>query len=142
MNKGKVFAFLAWFVGIYHLLLGLAGIFGSQQFLEPIIKTVYGVDPTFNAQFEYLVKFIAVYFIAFGLMMVFVAMNPKQYAKFAWVAVVLFAIRIVQRLVFYNLLNEAFHISFVRNLEVLVPIAVIMVCLIAFHPDYSTGKKS
>ena len=141
MLKDKIFRYLAGFISIYHILLGLAGIFGSRDFIEPIISRVYGVTPVFDAQFLYLAKFISAYFIVFGLMMGFVALNPRRYAQLAWVAIALFAIRITQRLVFFGLLKDAFHITFAQNLQILIPITLLLIGLIVFHPGSNTDQK-
>mgnify|MGYP001566384218 FL=1 len=69
----KIFQYLAGFASIYHLMLGLIGIFGTTNFIVIVVNKVYGVIPTVNAQFLYLAKFISVYFIVFAVAMAILA---------------------------------------------------------------------
>lgn len=141
MSREKLLTIVAWFIGLYHMLLGLLGLFGTQSLLAPIIKMVYGVSPVFDNQFLYVVKFLGAYFIAFAVCMIVLAMNPVRYRQLIWVGVVLFSIRVFSRIVFFSLLRSAFPgITWGRNLVVLIPVTILAVLLIVLRPKPNTSS--
>ncbi len=130
----KVFRFLAGFVSVYHFILALIGIFGSTGFVVSVVNRVYGATPEINAQFLYLAKFISVYMIVFAIAMALLAWKPIQYRNLVWLPITLFGIRIIQRFVFFDLLNEAFQTTMARNLQVIIPIAILSIALFILRP--------
>ena len=137
MNKNtsvKIFRGFAWFAGVYHLILGLVGTLASGDTVVSIASAVYGITTTISPQFLYMAKFISAYMIAFGIMLVFIGSDPYRYRKLAWAAVVMFAIRIFDRLVFFSLLQEAFGVSMSKNLVTVVTVSIIALGLIVFMP--------
>jgi hypothetical protein len=134
-----IFRFLAGFVSVYHLILGLIGTFASTETVVWVVTRVYGVVPTIDAQFTYLAKFIAAYMIVFAITTAILAWKPVEYRKLVWVPITLFTIRIIERLVFFGLLTEAFQITMARNLQVIIPIAIIAVALYYFKPKAGTS---
>jgi hypothetical protein len=137
----KIFSGLAWFVAIYHLLLGLIGTLAPGSMVVSVAQTVFGVTLNPTAQFFVLSKFISAYMILMGIMMLFVAKKPYQYGALAWAAVIYFAIRIFNRLVFFGLLNEAFGTTMARNMVTVIPLAIIAIGLVIFRPRSSDKKK-
>mgnify|MGYP001582291778 CR=1 FL=1 len=135
----KIFRVVAWIASIYHIILGLLGTFASADIVVPIASSVYGITPQVNPQFLYMAKFIAAYMLAFGVMMGFVALKPREHRDLVWAAVILFGIRVFDRLVYFNLLQEAFGTDMARNLVTVVPIAIIAICLLAFRPRLSAA---
>ena len=129
-----IFRFLAGFISLYHFILGLMAIFGGTTMVTSAVKMVYGVTPNIDAQFLYLVKFIGAYMIVFAIATAILAFNPVEYRKLVWVPIGLFTIRIFERIIFFSLLNEAFNITFVQDLRVVIPISVLTVALYYFRP--------
>lgn len=130
----KIFRFLAGFAGVYHCILGLLGTFASAEFIAKTVSTVYGVAPRVDLQFLSSARFASAYLLAFGVMMLLVAWKPREHHMFVWAAVVLFAIRVFDRLVYFNVLQDAYGITMAQNLRVLIPVAIILVGLIVFRP--------
>lgn len=133
----SIFKFLAGFVSVYHLVLGLIAIFGTTSLVTSAVTMVYGVTPTIDPQFLYMVKFIGAYMIVFSIATAILAYNPVQYRKLVWVPIGLFVIRILERLIFFGLLGEAFHITFAQDLRVMIPIAILAIALYYFRPRSS-----
>lgn len=137
MNKDaslKVFQVLTGFISVYHLILAILGTFGSSTLVINVITSVYGVSPDSNLQFLYLVKFVAIYFLVVSLVAAFITYKPAYYADLVWVLVTLFVVRIVERIVFYDLLNAAFGTSFERNMMVVIPLVILTCLLIGLKP--------
>jgi len=119
---------------VYHFGLALIGIFGSADFIATVVNKVYGVAPAIDAQFLYLAKFISVYMTIFAIAMAILAWKPVQYRNLVWLPITLFGIRIIQRLIFFDLLVEAFQTTMARNLQVIIPIAILLVALFMLRP--------
>ena len=130
----KIFVALAWFVSIYHLLLGLIGTFAPGSTVVSVAEFAFGVaiDPT--AQFFVLSKFIAAYMILMGLLMFFVAREPERFGKLAWAVIIFFAIRVFNRLVFFDVLNGAFGTTMSQNMMTVIPISLVAIGLAIYMP--------
>ena len=127
---------LAGFMGIYHLLMGLFGIV-SGQMAARVGQVMWGAHVTVDAQFSYLAKFLAAYVIAFGIMLLFVAKDPVRYGQLVYVAALLGAIRIVERLIFADELQAAFSIGMSRTIGTVVVVAALNLGLILLKPKSS-----
>ncbi len=119
---------------MYHFILGLVAFFGSSDVISSVVATVYGVSPTMDAQFLYMVKFIGAYMLVFAITTALLAYKPIQYRKFVWVPISLFAIRIIERIFFFSLLSGAYGITFAQDLRVILPIGVLAIALYYFRP--------
>lgn len=133
-NSLKVFRFLAGFISVYHFILGLIGTLASTETIVLVVTKIYGITPTVDAQFIYLARFVSAYMIVFAVTTAVLAWKPIEYRKLVWVPITLFVIRVVERLVFFDLLTEAFHITMARNLQVVVPITILAIALYYFRP--------
>ncbi|MDP2629829.1 MAG: hypothetical protein Q8P56_00285 [Candidatus Uhrbacteria bacterium] len=141
MNPQKslgVFKALAWFVSIYHFVLGILAILAPASVVVPIVNTIYGVNPNIDAKFLYMVKFIGAYMIMFAVTAAILAYKPVEYRKLVWVLIGFFMIRILERLFFFGLLSEAFNVSFAQDLRVMIPIAILAIALYYFRPQTSS----
>jgi hypothetical protein len=127
---------LAGFMGTYHVLMGLFGIV-SGQMAARVGQIMWGAHVTVDAQFSYLAKFLAAYVIAFGLMLLFVAKDPVRYGSLVYVAALLGAIRIAERLIFADELQAAFSIGISRTIWTVVVVAALNLGLILLKPKAS-----
>ena len=134
----RIFRFLAGFASVYHFALGLIGTFASTETVLWVVNRVYGVNPTVDAQFIYLTKFIAAYMIVFAIAMAILAWKPMEYRNLVWLPIALFTIRVIERLVFFDLLQDAFNTDMARNLQIIIPIAIMAVALFYFRPRQSS----
>jgi membrane-bound ClpP family serine protease len=85
-------------------------------------------------QVFYLVKFCSAYVVAFGVAMILLATNPVKYKSIMWVAITLFSIRIIERLIFTELLNSSFGIPLATELTTSGILVVIIALLLIFQP--------
>jgi hypothetical protein len=120
-------------MGVYHLLMGLFGII-SGEMAARVGQILWGAHVTVDAQFSYLAKFLAAYVIAFGLMMLFIAKDPVRYGALVWVAALLGALRIFERLVFAGELQSAFSIGMNRTILTVIVVAALNLGLIVLRP--------
>ena len=141
MTKHTALRALAGFMGVYHIVMGLAGIVSGQTAATGayiLWHATVNVDP----QFTYLAKFLGAYVIAFGVMMLAIAKDPVRYGPLVYVAALLGAIRIVERLVFASDLRQAFGIGLDRTIATAVIVAALNAGLIVLKPRESTGARA
>ncbi len=99
-----------WAVGLYHVVFGLMT-FLSRDLAVQIAKDFFGMTIVANDQIIYLAKLLGIYAFIFGIVMFVAARKPDVYRAFIWVGVVLYAVRIVNRIVFSDLVRNAFLVS-------------------------------
>jgi hypothetical protein len=68
-----------------------------------------------DSQLMLVARFAAAYMLAFGMMLLFIASNPHKFRLFAFAAVVLFGIRLLNRILLFNLVSSTFGMSAARN---------------------------
>jgi hypothetical protein len=124
-TKIKIFRVLSWFVSLYHIGLGLIATFSPSGVIQVVADKVYHLTVTIQPELMVVFsRFIGSYMIAFGVMMALVAHKPKEYKKFAWIAVLLFGIRIFDRTVLFASLGSL-GVTWAQNLETVIPIGLI-----------------
>lgn len=126
MSSDKSLKVVLWIVAVYHILLGLLGIFakGSAVF---IAKNLFDFNLTLNDQMMWVINPFVAYLLFFGVFMAVAAMDPKKYKAIIYAGVGLFALRIIQRIVFVavapaGLIGSA---SLMRNVVAIVVVAVL-----------------
>jgi hypothetical protein len=133
MNKHTAIKALAGFMGVYHVVMGLAGIW-SGDIAASAAYTLWHARVHVDPQFSYLAKFLGAYVIAFGGMMLAIAKDPVRYGPLVYVAALLGAIRIVERLVFASELEQAFGIGMDRTIATSVIVLALNGGLILLKP--------
>jgi hypothetical protein len=141
MTKHTGIRALAGFMGVYHIFMGLAGIVSGQTAATGA-RILWNATVTVDPQFTYLAKFLGAYVIAFGVMMLAIAKDPVRYGPLVYVAALLGAIRIVERLVFASDLQQAFGIGLDRTIATAIIVAALNVGLILLKPRESTGVRA
>lgn len=134
MKNNLVFKATAWFAGLYQLALGIIGVFAGKDIAASVIQQTFGATIEMTPQIFYLVKFCSAYMVAFGVAMIVLATDPVKYKKIMWVAITLFGIRIFERLVFTELLDSSFGISFQSEMFTSGVLLVMMTLLYFFRP--------
>jgi hypothetical protein len=134
MKNNLIFKIVAWFTGGYQLALGITGVFASKELAASVIYKAFGATVEMTPQVFYLVKFCSAYVVAFGVAMILLATNPVKYKSIMWVAITLFSIRIIERLIFTELLNSSFGIPLATELTTSGILVVIIALLLIFQP--------
>jgi len=120
-------------MGVYHVVMGLAGIW-SGDLAASVASTLWHATVRVDPQFSYLAKFLGAYVIAFGGMMLAIARDPVRYGPLVYVAALLGAIRIVERLVFASELQQAFGIGMDRTVVTAIIVFALNGGLILLKP--------
>lgn len=132
--KGKYLAYraLLWIIGGYHILVG-ALFNGPQALLIKAGKTIGGVTVMPDAGVFYLAKPFGIYLIAFGVAMWMAAWNPVKNRSLISLAVILFGLRIAQRLMTFGQTVALFGISAGRNWTMIAIVAAFCAVLVCFR---------
>ena len=101
--------------GVYHIVLALIGLFLSAEMTAKASEIALGVTLKSDSQLMLVARFAAAYMLAFGIMLLFLASNPRRFRLFAFAAVVLFGIRFLNRVLLFNLISSTFGMSATRN---------------------------
>ncbi len=126
MKTEKTLTILLWFVAAYHILLGLLGIFAKETAVF-IANNFFNFNLTLTEEMLWVINPFATYLLFFGVFMAVAAMNPKKYKNVIYAGVGLFAVRVIQRIIFVTSASEGLisNIDPVRNIIAIVVVAVI-----------------
>ena len=91
---------LLWYVALYHILLGLLGIFAKGSAIS-LANWFFNFNLTVTPEIHWILNPFAAYVLIFGVFMAVAATNPVKYKNIILVGVALIAIRFIQRLVFF-----------------------------------------
>lgn len=129
MNKKLLpYRILAGFVGVYHIMLGLLLLFSGEMAIKAA-KSMAGMTIIGSPELGVVGEVLACYIIAFGLMMGLAAWNPIKNRSLITIGLVLFVLRLLQRIVFADKTMEVFQIPSTRYWAAFVIVLIISVIL-------------
>jgi len=114
--KNNVFKLVTGIAGAYHVLLAAIALLFPIEVTSKVFTLALGVNIAPNPQLEFIGKYVGVYLLAFGLMLLILAYNPVKYRSFAYPALALFGIRFLNRIFFFSALSSTFGMTVSRNL--------------------------
>lgn len=100
--RRRIFSIVTGIAGAYHILLAAAGFMLPPDTVAKVIDVAFGVPLDINAELTLAVRFSSVYMLAFGVMLLILALNPVRYRVFAIPALILFGLRFINRLLYFN----------------------------------------
>jgi len=126
MADNKTLKVLLWFVAIYHILIGLLGIFAKDTAVF-IAKNFFNFNLTLTPEMDWIINPFSAYVLIFGVFIAVIATDVKKYKNMIYVAVGLFALRVVQRIIFMISAPDSLisTIDPVRNIIAIGVVAVI-----------------
>jgi hypothetical protein len=133
MNRHTGIKILAGFMGVYHILMGILGI-ASGSWAAWGAHTLWHANVTVDPQFTYLAKFLGAYVVAFGVMLLFIAVDPERYGALVYPAVIVAVLRIGERLIFADELKNAFGIGMKRTIGTIVVVGALNLALLVLKP--------
>lgn len=136
MNHHTGIKFLAGFMGIYHILMGILGIVSGSTAAWGA-RVLWHANVVVDPQFSYMAKFLGAYVIAFGVMMLFIVRDPVRYSALVYPAVVVAVLRIAERLIFADELKTAFGIGMERTIGTTIVVAILNLGLLLLKPRES-----
>ncbi len=114
--KNTLFKAFTGIAGIYHVLLGVIGSLFPIEATAKAFNVALGIGVSITPELTFIAKFVSVYMLAFGIMLLILAYDPIKYRAFAWPALTLFGARFLNRVIFFSLLSSTFGMTVSRNL--------------------------
>ncbi len=137
-----VFRITAGVVAFYHLLLGLVCLCLPAAALGGWVRVFLGVDLEFDQDLLLIGKFSAAYVLVFGVMMALLCIKPKAMSALVLPALILFAVRLANKLVFIAQIEETLGVSRGRSVFAVVSLGLFFVLLAWSRPKPDTVKQS
>lgn len=116
------------FICVYHVLVGVIA-FMPAEVVRESARALLGLELPETPALYQVVKSFGVYALAFGVMMGVAAWNPVKNRALITIGVVLFALRVAQRLTNLEDMRGSFGLSEARNLGTVAVVAVIGLAL-------------
>jgi ABC-type xylose transport system permease subunit len=110
MNQDLGLKIVLWLIALYHLVLG-TGAFLSAGLAQRVAKSIFGIQLTLDPAMSFVVKVLGIYAIVFGIIVLVAAADPVRYRVLLDIVVVLYALRIVNKLVFKKDYVGGLHIA-------------------------------
>ncbi len=123
--KTNLFRLTAGIAAVYHLLLGAAFLLLPAEALHGITKVFLGVGLEFDDKLSMVGKFASAYILAFGVMLALLCWKPVKLRALVIPALVLFGIRLANKMVFLTAIEENFGVDRGRSVFALASLAVI-----------------
>jgi hypothetical protein len=114
MNKEAALRILLVLVAIAHLGLGLSANLAPPELLGRIASASYGALIEVTPQSHHLVRMVGAFMIGVGLMALMASSDPRRHRAIIVGIAVILGLRVLQRLVFFGEVVEAFDMSPVR----------------------------
>ena len=111
MNKSYLLGrLLLWMIAVYHVILGILLLASGETSIQAA-KALMGWTIVGSPTLGIVGEILGCYFIAFGLMMAVAAWNPVNNRGVITVGLVLFVLRLFQRLYFSGKVMDVFEVS-------------------------------
>jgi hypothetical protein len=123
---------LLWLICVYHVGFGLLAN-APSDLMRQCAANLLGMNLPTDAALDYVIKPFGVYVMTFGVMMGVAAWNPVKNRALISVGVVLFALRIAQRLLNLEAMQRALGVTPSRNLTTVAVVAVFGLALAWFR---------
>jgi hypothetical protein len=138
--ENKSLAPIKFFCGLacfYHVGEGIIATIGGDLAAK-MAAFSYGLSlarlTPMTSQLTVLFRFIGAFAITFGVLMGFAAVNPGKNKAIIYGGIVFFAVRAFDRIIFANVLRDAFNVSTGRNLLSLIFVLIMLFGLLIFRP--------
>ncbi len=123
--KNRLFRITAGVAAVYHLILGAGLLVLPTDAMGGIIRVFLGFGLEVSPELSMIGKFAAAYLLAFGVMLGLLSIHPRRLQVLVIPALVLFGIRLANKLVFLTTIEEAFGVSRGRSIFAVASLALI-----------------
>ncbi len=132
-------------VAIYHIALGLLGIF-AKNLAVALARNFFNFNLALTDQIYWIINPFATYVLIFGFFMAVAASDPIKYKKVVYVGVALCTVRVAQRLAFFFIAPEGLvnNIDPIRNIIAIIVVSSIGIALfvMTIPPKHSIRPDS
>lgn len=145
-KKYPAIRILLWFICVYHLVLGLCANLPAPQ-VQAAARLILGLEIPDHPVVLQILKPFGVYVMAFGCAMGMAAWNPVKNRALISLGIILFGLRLIQRLSDLQGVKENLGVSDARNWFTIGVVATFMLLLSIlrwrlYHEMHSEETKS
>lgn len=140
--KEIVFRLTAGIAAVYHLALGGALLVLPADALNKVAEVFLGVGIEFDARLSMIGKFASAYILVFGVMLALLCWRPMQLRVLVIPALVLFGIRLANKMVLMTSIEGTFGVDRGRSLFALASLALIFGLLAWARPMAAKSQGS
>lgn len=123
--KPNVFRFLCGVAAAYHLLLAGAAFLLPPELLSKVLSGILGVAPSMEGDLPLVATFAGAYVLAFGVGLALLSRHPRRYRALVPGVLVLFGVRLLNRVLLFSSLAERYELSAARNLFGVLSLALL-----------------
>jgi hypothetical protein len=123
---------LLWLIAVYHVVSGLL-LFFSGELAIRALNSLAGIRITGSPELGIAGEILGCYLLAFGLMMGVAAWNPVKNRAIITVGLVLFALRLFQRLIFAEKVMQVMQIPSAKYWSAAAIVAVLALLMGIFR---------
>ena len=140
--KERAFKVFASVVGIYHIILGVSALVLPEGMMSSMVQLFLGFNPSVTDEFVLVAKFTGVYVLAFGIVVLLIARDPVRHALFIGPVLLLFAIRLINKVILFDDIGAQLDVPTARNVLAVAFVAVFFFGLLLTAPPkfYRTGS--
>jgi hypothetical protein len=140
--KETLFRLTTGIAAVYHLLLGAAFLVLPAGAISGMARVFLGVAIEFDAKLSMVGKFASAYILAFGIMLGLLCWKPVKLRALVIPALVLFGIRLANKMVFLTTIEENFGVDRGRSVFALASLAVIFGVMAWARPMSGESKRT
>jgi hypothetical protein len=96
-------------ISAYHIIFGLFA-FLSKDLAVQIGRSVFHMNIVLTDQMGYIINLLGIYAFVFGLFAALAAYRPAKYMHVIYIGIALYAMRLINRLVFAGTVRNAFGV--------------------------------
>ncbi len=133
--KGLIFRLTTGIAAVYHVILGIAMLVLPAEGLAAVKPLFLGFVVEVDPQLAMAGKFAGSYVLAFGVTLALLCARPQRMRALVVPALVLFGIRLANKLVFMSAIEEAFGVTRGRGLFAVATLAVIFGLIAWSRPE-------
>ncbi len=122
--KLMLFKTLTGIAGLYHIVLGFSALLLPIETFANISKLILGLQPEVDLQFQLATKFASAYVLTFGVLLLILFKEPIKYRVLAIPVLLLFGIRLINKLVYFGTVGQSFDVSAPRNIVAVAFVAI------------------
>lgn len=106
----RLLKIILFIIGIYHIGLGIITFIPGEP-AAFLAKNFFGMTFIVNTQILYIAKLLGIYAVAFGIMILVVMKDPRKYQILLNIAILVYTLRIINRIIFASEIQSAFQVS-------------------------------
>jgi hypothetical protein len=139
--KQKLFRLTTGIAALYHLVLGAALLVLPEGAMGRTAALFLGMELEFDPRLLLIGRFVAAYILAFGVMLALLCWRPVKLRALLAPALVLFGIRLMNKLLFLTTIEQTFGVTRGRSVFAMISLALIFGVMAWTRPSSGNSEE-